>query len=133
MSPSELIPDAEQLGLLADAISDVGYWSWWTHDLPDGFQVEFSGTQLYFPPVSSDKPPQTQIALQFQQSASISFLTRGNSTEDFAWSQQLHDDQLESPTCSYGEFAFGSNDALTTLLGRDDERYNNPRIRARHR
>jgi hypothetical protein len=116
MSTSELIPDAEQLELLADAISDVGYWSWWTHDLPDGFQLEFGGTQLYFPPASSDKPPQTQIALQFQQPASISFLIRGTSTEDFAWSQQLHDDLLESPTCSYGEFAFSDDDSLTSLL-----------------
>ena len=65
MSPSELIPDADQLGLLADAISDVGYWSCWTHDLPNGFRVEFGGTQLYFPHTKSDKPPQTQIALQF--------------------------------------------------------------------
>ena len=116
MATSEPITAADPLALLADAISDVGYWSWWTHELPEVFQVEFGGTQLYFPPPSADKPPQTQIALQFQQPTSISFLSRGVSTEDFTWVQQLHDDQLESPGCSYGEFSFGDEAALSGLL-----------------
>ena len=116
MSTDELNSDAAHLALLADAISDVGYWSWWTQELPELFQIEFGGTQLYFPPLSADNPPQTRIALQFQQPTSISFLNRGEGTADFAWSQLLHDDQLDSPTCSYGEFSFGDGNQLTSLL-----------------
>lgn len=108
--------DADLLVQLADAISDVGYWSWWTHELPELFQLEFGGTQLYFPPASADLPPRTQIALQFQQPASVSFLSRGEGTADFAWAQALHDDQLEPPTCSYGEFGFGNGESLTAML-----------------
>jgi hypothetical protein len=116
MANSEPVAAADQLALLADAISDVGYWSWWTHELPEVFQVEFGGTQLYFPPLGANKPPQTQIALQFQQPTSISFLSRGAGNGDFTWVQQLHDDQLESPGCSYGEFSFGDEAALFALL-----------------
>jgi hypothetical protein len=76
MTTSEPLSEADQLALLADAISDIGYWSWWTAALPDAFQLVFGGTQLYFPPTSADKPLQTQIALQFQQPTSASFLSR---------------------------------------------------------
>ena len=34
MTTPKPIADAELLAQLADAISDVGYWSWWTHELP---------------------------------------------------------------------------------------------------
>lgn len=116
MTTSDPISEADQLALLADAISDIGYWSWWTEALPDAFQLEFGGTQLYFPPMSADKPPQTQIALQFQQPTSVSFLSRRESAEDFAWSQLLHEDQLEAPGCSHGQFGFGDADFLQSLL-----------------
>ena len=111
-----LLSPTDQLALLADAISDIGYWSWWTAALPDTFQLEFGGTQLYFPPTSTDKPPQTQIALQFRQPTSISFLSRREGAEDFAWSQLLHEDQLEAPGCSHEEFGFGDADFLKSLL-----------------
>jgi hypothetical protein len=40
----------DHLAVLANAISDVGYWSWWARERPDMFQLKFGGTQLYFPP-----------------------------------------------------------------------------------
>jgi hypothetical protein len=38
--------EANELDLLADAISDVGYWQRWTAHLPDSVQLEFGGVQL---------------------------------------------------------------------------------------
>lgn len=107
--------DTEQLEILANAISDVGYWSWWTGQLPDIFQIEFGGTQLYFPPVSSDNPPQTQIAIQFRKPTAINFISK-NETNVFEWVELLHEDKIEPPTCSYGEFSFGDSELTRTLL-----------------
>lgn len=117
MSTAISAPDADQLALLADAISDVGYWTWWAQKLPDIFQVEFAGTQLYFaPPAAPDEPPSSRIALRFQQPTSVCFLYRGQPATDFAWVEQLYEDQLEPPTCSYGEVSFGNEAVLSTLL-----------------
>lgn len=107
--------DTKQFEILANAISDVGYWSWWTEQLPDAFQIEFGGTQLYFPPISSTNPPQTQIAIQFRQPTSINFISK-NSTNVFEWVELLHEDKIEPPTCSYGEFSFGDNELTKSLL-----------------
>lgn len=117
MSTLTLTPDADQLALLADAIADVGYWTWWAQELPDVFQVEFAGAQLYFaPPVSPDQPPSSRVALQFRQPASVCFLYRGQEATDFAWVEQLHQDRLPPPTCSYDGVAFGDDAQLCTLL-----------------
>ncbi|RZJ94071.1 MAG: hypothetical protein EOO60_03815, partial [Hymenobacter sp.] len=106
-TPSAL-PGADQLALLADAISDVGYWTWWAQLLPDAFQVEFAGTQLHFsPPTSPDQPPPSRVALKFQHPTCVCFLYRGQEATDFAWVEQLHQDELPPPTCSHDEFGFG--------------------------
>jgi len=112
------LTDSEQLEILANAISDVGYWSWWTEELPAIFQIQFGGTLLYFSPTTSDKPPQTQIAIQFRQPTSISFINRNTATNNFEWAQLLHEDKIDAPTCSYGEFSFGNTDLTKSLLGK---------------
>src|SRR5688500_10715695 len=89
--------DSELLHILADAISDLGYWSWWAEQLPDVFQIEFGGTQLYFPPETPDSPPQTRIAIQFKQPASINFISKSGNPDNFEWVQLLHEDKMEPP------------------------------------
>lgn len=110
------LSDNEQLDILADAISDIGYWSWWTEQLPDIFQIEFGGIQLYFPPTSPDRPPQSRIALQFKYPTSVSFISRNAGTDDFNWIKDLHEDKMEPPTCSHGEFTFGNFDQIISLF-----------------
>jgi hypothetical protein len=118
MTQKGVIPlsDNEQLDILADAISDVGYWSWWTEQLPDIFQIEFGGTQLYFNPTSSDLPPQTQIALQFKYPSSVNFISKSKDTDNFQWTQDLHEDKIEPLSCSHGEFSFNNCDLTKSLL-----------------
>jgi hypothetical protein len=70
------LTEEQILDILSNAICDVGYWSWWTTNLPTVIQVEFGGTQLYFSPAANSQPPSTQIAIQFRNPKSISFLTR---------------------------------------------------------
>jgi len=105
------------LEILADAISDIGWWSWWTKGLPEIFQIEFGGCQLYFPPKNADMPPQTQIAIRFIHPTSISFITRSEENkDDFEWATLLHDDKIEPPSCSYGEFSFTDIDLIKSLI-----------------
>jgi hypothetical protein len=69
----------EHLTALESAISDVGHWTWWTANLPDTFQVEFNGTQLWNPPLGEGKPPSGQIALRFRKPRRVYFLTLSDS------------------------------------------------------
>ena len=68
--PINTTPERDPLDILTDAISDVGYWCWWADGYPDYFQIEFGGTQLYFPLANSDEVPQTIIAVRFIQPVS---------------------------------------------------------------
>lgn len=78
----------EHLPALESAISDVGHWTWWTASLPDMFQVEFGGTQLWSPPLGEGKPPSGQIVLRFRKPRLVYFLTLSDSiSED--WPEQL--------------------------------------------
>jgi hypothetical protein len=100
--------ETELLETLASAIYDVGYWSWWTSDLPAIFQVEFNGTHLYFPPEDKAKPPSGQIAIQFRNLKSVSFLTRQKFQIEMAynWEEQLQNDEIEPFTCEESYFTF---------------------------
>lgn len=65
-------PDADQLTLLADAIANVGYWTWWAQELPDVFQLEFAGTQLYLAlPASPDQPPSSLVVFASRSSEPV--------------------------------------------------------------
>ena len=63
---SERLTETQKLDILSNAICDVGYWSWWTTNLPKVIQIEFGGIKLYFPPEDNSQPPYTQIAIQLE-------------------------------------------------------------------
>jgi hypothetical protein len=85
----------EHLLALESAISDVGHWTWWTGNLPDTFQVEFSGTQLWNLPLGEGKPPSGQIALCFRKPRLVYFLTLLESVPG-DWPDQFQRDELGS-------------------------------------
>jgi hypothetical protein len=97
MSLVEKAVDAvnEHLPALESAITDVGRWTWWTAKLPDTFQVEFGGTQLWNPPLGKGKPPSGQIALCFRKPRLVYFLTLSDSVPSDWWGQ-LQRDELGS-------------------------------------
>ncbi len=115
-SPTEPLTENQLLDLLSSAICDVGYWSWWTADLPTVIQIEFGGTQLYFSQPDSSLPPLTQIAIQFRNPKSISFITRQEIQGDPKWFDELHNDKMEAPTCSYENFTFTDDHLITKIL-----------------
>jgi len=55
-SSTEPLTETQILDILSNVICDVGYWNWWTTKLPTVIQIEFGGTQLYFPPADNSRP-----------------------------------------------------------------------------
>ncbi len=84
----------EHLAALESAISDVGCWAWWTSSLPETFQVEFNGAQLWNPPDGEGRPPSSQIALRFHKPRLVYFLTLADSVPK-DWPDRLQRDELE--------------------------------------
>jgi hypothetical protein len=86
------------LAILAEAVSDISVWSWWTEGFPDFFQVEFAGTQLWSPPLHAGEPPSGVIALRFERPKSVSFVTSLEYLESWGpdWPKMLHDDKLDA-------------------------------------
>lgn len=116
-SSTETLTETQMLDILSNAICDVGYWSWWVTDLPTVVQIEFGGPLLYFPASDSSQPPNSQIAIQFRNPKSISFLTRKELTsDDEYWFDELHNDKMEPPTCSHGEFTFTDYALMTKII-----------------
>jgi hypothetical protein len=83
----------KHLPALESAISDVGYWTWWSGNLPSAFQVEFAGTQFWSPPSEAGKPPSSQIALRFRKPRLVYFLIISDSVPK-DWADQLQRDEL---------------------------------------
>ncbi|WP_162127683.1 hypothetical protein [Flavobacterium phycosphaerae] len=112
------LTEKEILQMLGDAICDVGYWSWWTSDLPNIVQIEFGGTQLYFPPKDNSEPPNSQIAIQFINPKSISFLSLSKVGENNSekWFNLLHEDKMESQVCSYDSFTFVDESEMKRII-----------------
>jgi len=110
--------EIENLEILGDAISDVGYWSWWVTELPNIFQIEFGGTQLYFPTSDIAKPPSGQIALQFKKPTSISFLNISDKEPigKVKWYDLLQQDQMEPVGISYGYFTLTDDKLIEEIL-----------------
>ena len=84
------------LQILEEAISQMGYWTWWTTGAPDLFQVEFDATLLWNRPIERDGPPSGKVALRFSGTKSVSFITRSDQGEDVGadWPQRLYDDGI---------------------------------------
>lgn len=98
-----------EYSILVSAISDVGYWRWWSEALPELFQLEFGGVQIYLPPSNQTEPPSSLLALRFLRPSRVSFIRRKNAAADLPadWPHQLKADMLDPFGVSYEEFAVG--------------------------
>jgi hypothetical protein len=105
----------EHLPVLESAISDVGHWMWWTANLPDSFQVEFCGTQLWNPPLGEGKPPSGQIALRYCKPRLVYFLTLSDSVPS-DWPDQLQRDELGSFGVDHEAFTLMSNELCSRIV-----------------
>jgi hypothetical protein len=114
----ELQPKENLLNILTNSICDVGCWNWWTQALPDLFQIEFGGIQLYFPSDDILLPPSSSIAIQFKGPKSISFLTKKNDNKinNELWYNLLANDKIGPFTCSHDQFTFTSDILISEIL-----------------
>lgn len=110
---------SNKLEVLEEAISDVGYWSWWAEKLPEAFQLEFGGTHIWSPPINSSSPPSGQVALRFGNPVSIIFLKSVTSNLPNNWTDLFREDQLESFSINYEEFKFNNSKFIRDLLKSD--------------
>ena len=104
------------LAIIANAIADVGFWRWWDERLPDVFQLEFGGVQLWSPPVADGRPPNGQYALRFRGPLSVSFLTGGGSTIPADWADQMHADKLRPFNVGHDSFALDDRAAVRAIV-----------------
>lgn len=99
------------LPVLEDAISDVGYWRWWDEALPDIFQVEFGGVQLYFPSAAADQPPSSVVALRFFEPLLVAFLTQpGTQGPPSDWRLALPEDRIAPFALDHERFTLSSEE-----------------------
>ncbi|MEP2668613.1 MAG: hypothetical protein ABJH04_06455 [Cyclobacteriaceae bacterium] len=112
---SDNLSDHDLLELLASAISDVGYWNWWTAELPELVQVEFGRVQLYLPS-ENQSAPHNMVALQFRNPTSISFLTRIQGDDTHLWHEALHEEKMEGPNITWDAFSFTHQEQMTAIL-----------------
>jgi hypothetical protein len=108
---------AEDYSKLISAISDVGYWRWWSERLPEMFQIEFGGVQIYVPLGDSAKPPSGLLAIRFSRPSRVSFLRKGIDFTSMPqdWPQRLKDESLDVTLgVSYEEFAIGDATSVQT-------------------
>jgi len=109
---------SEYLSTLESAISDVGYWRWWTDKgMPEYFQVEFGGTQLWTPTTAEVGHHSGLIAIRFHEPRLINFLTMSSSVPP-DWPEKLHRDEMESINLRGDEFTFSSGDRCAKILSR---------------
>jgi len=104
---------------LVSAISDVGYWRWWSDSLPDLFQLEFGGVQIYEPPTDKTKPPSGLLALRFFRPSCVSFIRReiGADTLPLDWPRLLNADKIDPFAISNEQFALNDDVLGQAILG----------------
>jgi hypothetical protein len=96
----------EAFDILEEAITDCGYWRWWTAKLPDSFQVEFGGVQLYQSPSEESRSPSAIYALRFIQPTKVEFLEFTTDVEK-DWFFLLQADKLKPPSLGHDQFFLG--------------------------
>lgn len=107
----------DPISTLESAISDVGYWRWWAEALPEVFQVEFGGVQLYFPPLVAGRPPNSVVALRFHEPSVVAFLTAEDARDlPVDWRTALHADKLKPFSVDHERFTVSSEDTLRDVL-----------------
>ena len=104
---------------LVSAICDVGYWRWWSENLPKQFQLEFGGVQIYSPSEDKAEPPYGLLALRFLRPSRVSFIRRKIASDDLPtdWPRQLKEEMIEPFGLSYDQFAFGDDALYGQILG----------------
>ncbi len=85
--------DKETLGILADAISEVGVWQWWQTG-EDGVQLEFGGVMLYDETKGEKAPHSGTIALHFRGNAFAVFLDDLAEEGEKKWYERFRDDEI---------------------------------------
>jgi hypothetical protein len=107
---------ADANSILENAISDVGHWRWWAEALPERFQVEFGGVQLWNPPTREGGPPSGVIALRFIQPSLVLFLTAKDAEEvEPDWPEALHEDRMEPLSVAYDQFTLTSDEQIASM------------------
>jgi hypothetical protein len=105
----------KSLEILAKAVSEVGYWRWWTAKLPRAILLEFGGVQLYSRVTREDQPPPGVMAMTFHKPKSICFL-------DFSrelpgdWHNRLEEDEIDPFVIDRGRFSFNDEAMIDNIL-----------------
>jgi hypothetical protein len=117
--PQTLGKTMSDYSTLVSAISDVGYWRWWSERLPERFQLEFGGVQIYMPPKDKTQLPSGLLALRFLRPSSVSFIRRTGAGDGLPsdWPRQLKDEKLKPFSVSYEEFALGDDSLFDEVVG----------------
>lgn len=109
------------LTILEDAIGDIGYWRWWVADLPQMFQVEFGGVQLWTAPGTATSPPSGVVALRFASPSAVEFLLAAetDATEQPPpdWPSALAEDRIEPFGLTHGTLTLTSEARAEELRG----------------
>lgn len=98
------------LAILETAISDVGYWRWWTSNLPDAIQLEFGGTQLFFPPAEPDQVTSGLLAVRLRKPSILLFLTGNSAGLPEDWPEAMARDEYDPFTVEHDRLTFTSHD-----------------------
>jgi hypothetical protein len=103
---------------LSDAISDVGYWNWWTADFPDYIMLEFGGTQIWSNPKDAGSPPSGKLALTFRKLNSVSFITTDKYGEKMPkdWPELLQNDKIHQPDLIKGVFTLHDMALINNII-----------------
>jgi hypothetical protein len=106
------------LEILEQALTDVGAWSWWTGDASTSIQLEFSGVQLWFPPLDSNKPPSGQVALRFVSPTSVLFFSYSNDRTflNDSWPTQFQADELGPFSLGYDQFTMTDKELASSIV-----------------
>jgi hypothetical protein len=101
--------------VIESAISDVGYWRWWTDALPKLFQLEFGGVQFYIPPQQPEAVPSTVFSLRFENPTSIAFLDR-TGTLPSNWPSLFQQGQIKAPKIEHDRFFISRKSEINQLI-----------------
>jgi hypothetical protein len=105
------------INILESAISDVGYWRWWAEKLPDVFQIEFGGVQLWNPPSKTGSPPSGIVAIRFNNPSVVAFLTKNDAIDlPNDWKTLLHEDKIEPFNLDCENFTLCSEEEIEEII-----------------
>lgn len=104
------------LALLETAIADVGYWRWWTSDLPEMMQLEFGGTKLCFPPAEPGQITSGLLAVRLRRPRVALFLSSESTDLPEDWPDAMARDEYEPFSLDRDHFTLTSHDDAAKYL-----------------